>query len=375
MITPIFPSNQAYYLPRPDRLYQQIAFRRSSARMDRELTRSILADFGLEPRGPFTRPGGPGRSDSVICGTNAGRKLVKRYKETVEPAAVIHEHSLLRYLAEVGFPAPRLISTPRGDTLIQRAGQCYAVFDYLEGYFQYHNYVLLPAQARRFVAISGRALGALHMVLEHIVPAGRHLNGFVSHEGPRWRELDWFTDKLAQCRRDAPGLRGPAADALRRALAADASWVEERLCMLDEQLKAAAPPRLIIHGDYGPYNLLFRRAAPVVIVDFELARLDWRLTDLATALPSFARNRFGFRFATMRCFLAAYRSSCPIDPAELALLPEVWQFLSLRRVIVGWQRCCETGAARWLDEARQKLELARWLDAERRSLNAWLAQI
>jgi Ser/Thr protein kinase RdoA (MazF antagonist) len=369
MTTPIFPASQPYFLPRPDRLYRQLVFRRRPAALGRELVHDLLAQCGLIPLGRIETANSAGRSDTAIVETSAGRKVLKRYKATIEPAAVVHEHSLLSELERIGFPAPRLTPTLGGETLIRHGGACYAVFEFLEGYFQYHNYVLLPSQARRFIAASGRALGALHDALRDFVPAGRHPNGFKSRGEPRWRDLSWFTAQLDECRRRAPERSGEAAAALRRALADDAGWVERRLSDLDQRLALAAPPRLIVHGDYGPYNLLFRRGAPVVILDFELARLEWRLTDLATALPSFARSRLGFSLRKMRCFVDAYRAVCPIDRAEIELLPDVWQFLSLRRVVVGWSRFAESGSPRWLAEAREKLDLARWVEAERSALS------
>ena len=49
--------------------------------------------------------------------------------------------------------------------------------------------------------------------------------------------------------------------------------------------------------------------------------------------------------------------------------PDVWQFLSLRRVVVGWSRFAASGSPRWLAEAREKLDLARWVEAERSALS------
>jgi Ser/Thr protein kinase RdoA (MazF antagonist) len=374
MTTPIFQARQAYYLPRPDRLYHQITFRRRPPKIDMGLLRDILADYGIAARGKIEVPGGPGRSDNVIVETAAGKKLLKRYKDTITPAAALHEHSILVHLAQVGFPSPRLARTTSGETLIQHDGKCYAMFDFIEGYFHYHNYFLLPAQAQRFIATSGRALGALHNVLADFSPAGDHPSGFKSRGEDRWRELSWFTDMLEECRQKLPQLQGADANLMRQMLAEHADRVEGSLRRLDATLAAAAPARLIIHGDYGPYNLLFRRGAPVVILDFELARLDWRLTDLSTALPSFARSRLGFSFQKMKCFLEGYRTSCPIDRTELSLLPSVWQFLTLRRVVVGWQRFCSTGSGRWLVEAQQKLELAGWLAENQRTLSGQLGQ-
>jgi Ser/Thr protein kinase RdoA (MazF antagonist) len=371
MTTPIFQTSHLA-VPRPDRLYRRFAFQRRPSAVAADLLRHIVGEYGLELRAAGEIPGGPGRSDNLICVTSAGKKMLKRYKQTVEPDAIRHEHSILTYLARVDFPAPRLASTADGETLVSRNGGHYALFDVLEGYFQYHDYFHLPAQTQRFIAASGAALGSLHETLRHFTPEGRNPNGFVARRGERWRSLEWYIARLDHCGLEAPDLHAEDAPKLRRMLSQHAGSVEETLRLLDGRLRAAAPPCLIVHGDYGPYNLFFKRGAPVVILDFELARLDWRLTDLATALPSFARSRLGFSFRKMNCFLAGYRARCPIELDELMLLPDVWRFLTLRRLIVCWRRFCETRVSRWLDEAQQRLDLARWLIEHQQDLAGWL---
>src|SRR5262249_36614462 len=149
---------------------------------------------------------------------------------------------------------------------------------------------------RQFIRSSGKALGALHNALRDFTPAGQHPNGFKSREGERWRDLDWFIDKLTWCQQQIPRLRSDGAGVLRRLCAEEANWVAATLHDLNDRINAAAPPRQIIHSDYGPYNLFFKPGAPTVILDFELAHLDWRLADLAMALPAFAGGRLGFSF-------------------------------------------------------------------------------
>ncbi|MBV9789085.1 MAG: phosphotransferase, partial [Chloroflexi bacterium] len=348
--------------------------RRTSTTLGAELVASSLAEYGWQPQGAPEAPAGAGRGKCVIVPTTAGKKLVKRYKATVDPAAILHEHSILRHLAQIELPAPRVNITSDGETLIQRDTAMYAVFDVLEGYFQYHQYWLTPAQKRRCIAASGMALGTLHATLKDFTPAGQHPHGFISRSGERVRELWWFVDVINWIRQALPELAAQRDPLARQVFESHASWIEQRLWQLNQSLRQAELPRLIIHGDYGPYNLFFKPNAPIVILDFELARLDWRLTDLATALPSFARNRLGFRRRQIRAFLDGYRTRCPIDADELALLPVVWQFLTLRRVVVLWQRYWKTGARSWLDEAQRKLDLARWIIEHQQTFARWVME-
>lgn len=352
---------------RPDLAWRYFTYHRRASGISARVVDDVLAAYGLRIQGKAEVPGGPGRSQNLIVETNAGKKMLKQYKNTVDLAAVQHEHEILTYLAAIEFPAPRLTTTRDGDSLYKQDATYYAVFDVLEGYFQYHHYFFLPTQTRQFIAAAAQALGALHTALQDFTPAGTNQNGFTSRQGVRWRELDWFLDRLAACQAAIDRVPPRQSDPIRDMFLAHAPWVTERLATLDDVLGTAMLPRLIIHGDYGPYNLFFKRDAPVVILDFELARLDWRLTDLATALPSFARNRLGFNWNKLRWFLHAYQACCPVDTAELRLLPDVWLFLTLRRLVVCWQRYCDTAAQRWLVEAHQRLKLAQWIGANQQT--------
>jgi len=364
MIT-IFQPKYLLGLPRPDRLYQRMRVRQRPAQADYSRASSILEPYGLRMLGQPKILGGASRSQNLLLETSAGKKILKRYKGTIDLDTACHEHSILRRLAELEFPAPRLLATTAGETLVERDGGYYALFDFVEGYFQYHNYLFSPAQTRRFVAAAGATLGALHDALHDFSPAGRNRNGFKAHEGERWRELSWFAEQLDHCQRELPTLGLRNVDAR-------AGWVKATLGDLDTQLRAAQMPRLIIHGDYGPYNLLFKRGAPVVVLDFEIARLDWRLIDLAKALEFFACGRLGFNARRAACFLEGYLPRCPAGEAELRLLPDVWQFLTLRRLIVCWYRYTTTRAPGWLAEAQRRLELASWIDERHSQLSTLL---
>lgn len=372
-MTPILSTSPMLYVPRPDRLYSQITFNKRQAQVDVDLLQDILAEYGLRMQAKVKVP--IGRSGNVIVKTSAGKKILKRYKDTLVPAAFDHEHSILNYLAQIDFPAPRLTPTLSGETLIQKGGSYYALFDFLEGYFQYHNYFLLPIQTQQFIVASGKALAALHHTLQDFTPMEHHPNGFKSKEGDRWREITWFSDKLDWCRRQMPTLHTDEADLFRRMISEHADRVEAELLNLNDRLARAELPRLIIHSDYGPYNLLFKQGAHVVILDFELTHLDWRLADLCMAVPAFATTRLGFSFRKMKYFLAAYQSSYPIHNQELELFPAVWQFLTLRRIIFCWYRYCDAPSQRWLNEAMQKLKLAQWLTHNQQTLTRWLMDV
>jgi Ser/Thr protein kinase RdoA (MazF antagonist) len=351
------------YLPRPDRLYHILRFRRQRSQVDLTNVGEILAEYGLELLKKPEVPPGPGRSRSLIVHTRQGKKLLKRYKHTVEVPAIIHEHSILLYMAQIDFPSPRLVATPRGETLVRRNEYNYALFDYIEGGFQYHNYFLFPAQVRQFTAAAGEILAILHAKLQDFVPHGYNPNGFKSRQENWWRDLNWYAARLARCIAETRRMSTSPGGTEGAWLLEKADYLQESLHQLGAMLKEAGLPRVIIHGDYGPYNLLFRRNAPAVVLDFEIARLDWRATELVDALQRFSYSRLGFDLDKMKWFLDAYRSRFSLASGELQLLPAVWEFLNVRRCIVHWYHYCDTHDPQRLTQARWNLGLISWMMA------------
>jgi Ser/Thr protein kinase RdoA (MazF antagonist) len=238
----------------------------------------------------------------------------------------------------------------------------YALFDFVEGGFQYCRYVLFPGQARHFITVAGELLAILHTKLQGCVPQGYNPNGFKSQKGDRWRELEWYVGRLTYCVAEASRPNGVAHREQGARLLTQAGHVEALMVQLDAMLKEAGLPRLIAHGDYGPYNLLFRKNAPVVILDFEIAHLDWRVFDLVDAWWRFCNNRFlGLSINKMICLLDAYQSRLPLTEDELRLMPEVWKYLHVRRCIKSWYKYCQTQADFRLARARQHLKLVDWM--------------
>lgn len=362
-------------IPRPDRLYQTWRFRQRPSAIDLASVEEMLAQYDLKLLAKPRVPAGLGRSHSLVVCTDQGKKLLKRYIKTVIVPAIIHEHSILAYLAQTGFPAPRLVSTPEGETLVGRNGHNHALFEFIEGGLQYHNYFLLPGQLRQFIGAAGEILAMLHSRLQDFDARGYNLNGFKSRHEGRWWDLDWYASRLAHCVAKTQQRNGGAGLSKVAWLLPYADYLQESLHRLDASLEKAALPRLVIHGDYGPYNLLFRRDGSFSVLDFEIARLDWRAAELADAIWRFSRSRLGFSLDRMKCFLDAYRAHYPVAAEELKLLPDVWTFLHVRRCIVRWHFYCAAHDAQRLAEARRFLTLATWMTANRETFLASVAQV
>lgn len=321
------------------------------------------SDLSLDSPTPV---GGSSRGDNVIADTLTGQVLLKRYKATVTTSMIEQEHSVLRHLEACSFPAPRLVGAADGRTHIELAGRKYAIFVYEAGYFHYHEYVWPRSMYLRFVSQSGRTLGALHEALDAFIPAGSNPLGIDASTGKRNRDISWHVERLNQA--SLASSRSGSLGELRTMLSGPAATIDSRLRRLEEQLAGADLPTNTIHGDYGPYNVMFKRGEPAFVVDFEMARTDWRIIDVAKALQQFGLTRRGPRFERMASFLTGYRTQLTPTPDELALLPLAWEYLSVRRAIVCMFEFSRSRRIERLNEATQKLELAAMIRAASKQL-------
>jgi Ser/Thr protein kinase RdoA (MazF antagonist) len=221
----------------------------------------------------------------------------------------------------------------------------------------------MPYRSRlRLLTGAGMTLGELHRELAGFKPEAVHHLGFRSATLDRTHDLAWYRETLDGLRLrqySVPPERASDADELWRR----ADEIESRLDRLGETLERADLPRVVIHGDFGIHNLVFRADGTVVVFDFELARLEWRLIDLVIVL-SRALPQSG------RAFLEGYRRSNQIHPSEWELIPLVWEFHLLAGAVRSWGNFVDQGGAHRITRARRRLdeagseraaEVARWL--------------
>jgi len=359
MAGPITLSHQVIGLPRLDRIIRDSRYRVGRKKREIQSFEKILEDYRLTPMGPVTAYGSQGRSNVWSVRTDRGRKFIKRYKSFVGLEQIQYEHSILRHLDRVGFPTPALVHTENNETILENSGRYYAMFEFLEGYFHYHNYLYLPGQVNWFLSAAGYILGWLHSTLDGFTPTGCNPDGYPDYTGSRNHDAAWFVEQLKTCRESIGRTSRDNLDPTLMKLMDLSVWIEETMLQLDERLEAAKPKRIIIHADYGPYNLLFKQGSPVVVVDFELARLDWRLVDLVKSIDMFTRNRFHFNVAKIKWFLDAYQKEFPISKEELSLIPDVWVYFILRRLIIYWaHKDIEPSS---LQKAQIQLGVLRWV--------------
>lgn len=339
-------------LPRPGRLLQYARARLYSPEMPAASARLILGLYGLELTGPPENLPLGWRNRNVVVHTDAGKKVLKRYREAWPATTIAYEHSILRRLEEVDFPAPRLVPTRDNKSLVSHNGHNYAVFDFVHG-TNFAAMYLGRAARTRLTTKAGATLAQLHRQLAGFLPEGEHHLGYSSYSAGRRRDLAWHLERLATLPEKSKGLADRQAREDARWLSQRSERIAEKLRQLDALLEQSALPRLVIHGDYGIHNLQFEDDGAVTVHDFELARLEWRLVDLVTVLSR-------LDFESSRHFMAAYQSEYPLSAEEWQCFPYVWQYYRLRGAVQYWHNHFHLGGDRRLAAARQRVKEADW---------------
>jgi homoserine kinase type II len=282
-------------------------------------------------------------NESYFVDAAEGQFVARVYRNTADPLRVRDEHDLLARLAlqELPFQVPAPLRTEGGDTL--------AVLESADG----------PRLAALFARIPGEP-AALD------VPNARMAGRALAQLDRALGQLDLPVRAPATIR-DVHPLVGDPFEAIEELdLGAGAVPVRALLEHVDATHDAIAGslPRQIVHGDFAFINVLVQGGHVTGMLDFEFAGPDLRAADLACAMYiTTVRGEPAKRWQLLEALTAGYRRSLPLDPLEVAAIPDLMR------------RRAAFGLIHWLGRYRQGLAPKQEpLDRIRRSamLTAWL---
>ncbi|MFE0508986.1 phosphotransferase [Streptomyces sp. NPDC058964] len=267
-----------------------------------------------------------------LC-TTRGRYFLKHHfdPDTADPAAIERRHRATQRLADLGVPVAPPLPGRDGRTVAVVGGHAYALHPWIDGRHR-HGGQLTQDQCVRL----GALLGAVHAALEHVMPPkGRTRPATSPHPVRSADPADTFAlidDLLAHVRRHRPS---DAFDELAR------HRLLERRALL-EQHADRRPPRGgsvgWVHGDFHPFNLLYKGDAPAAIVDWDRLGVQPRAEEAVRAAAIFFVRPDGtLDLPKARAYACAYRRAAGATPSELAAaVHRVW-----------WERLNDFWMLRW----------------------------
>ncbi|MER5196495.1 phosphotransferase [Streptomyces sp. NPDC002755] len=321
--------------------------------------------------------------------TTRGRYFLKHHfdPDTADPASIARQHRATERLADLGVPVAPPLPGHDGRTVAVVGGHAYALHPWIDGRHR-HGAQLTPGQCGRL----GALLGVVHASLEHVMRAahGEHpLPGRGEHEPRRHGEnapparapkrgAEHRASPPERLARDA--VTAPAGDTagaecpapvestapapspdpadtfvliddllarVRRHHPAD-SFDElarhrllERRTLLERHADRRPPhsgPAGWVHGDFHPFNLLYRGDAPAAIVDWDRLGVQPRAEEAVRAAAIFFVRPDGtLDLPKARQYARAYRRAAGATPSELAAaVHRVW-----------WERLNDFWMLRW----------------------------
>jgi Ser/Thr protein kinase RdoA (MazF antagonist) len=275
-----------------------------------------------------------------LC-TTRGRYFLKHHfdPDTADPAAIERRHRATQRLADLGVPVAPPLAGRDGRTVAVVGGHAYALHPWIDGRHR-HGGQLGTAQCVRL----GALLGAVHACQERVMPPqGRTRPATSPHPVESADPADTFAlidDLLARVRRHRPR---DAFDELAR------YRLLERRALLEQHADRRPPrggPVGWVHGDFHPFNLLYKGDAPAAIVDWDRLGVQPRAEEAVRAAAIFFVRPAGtLDLPKVRAYARAYRRAADATPSELAAaVHRVW-----------WERLNDFWMLRWryvLDDRR-----------------------
>jgi homoserine kinase type II len=215
-------------------------------------------------------PRGSRKAPKVLIASEQGKFLLKRRARGKDDAyKVAFSHAVQLYLASKQFPLPHLIGTKKdNNSMLQWRGTVYELFEYIPGQSYPHT---LEATFD-----GGRVLSLYHKLLQDFRSEWQP-GGISYHLAPSVEQ----------------GLRAIPSSLT----AADSALGPVLQFLLDSYRHAAqtasaigldAWPRQIVHADWHPGNMLFRDNRVVAVIDYDAARVQPRVIDVANGALQFS---------------------------------------------------------------------------------------
>ncbi len=312
-----------------------------------QLTEVVTSDYDL---GEVDRVeqilGGTENLSFAVCARgDAGerRYFARKYKYGTVEREIRYEHALVRHIRGKGFDlAAQVLGTRHGDTVVtreelrdgERVIRYFAVYEMLDGEDTY-SWVKNRCSDAAF-ADGARVLARFHQAAHDFDPGD-----LVREQPPIMDFLATLPDTFRGLAAQTTGTRYDACFLAK--LPGILEAIERGLALVPA---LEGLPRCPVFCDYHPGNLKWRDEKAVGLFDFDWAKLDYRLFDVAIGLVYFCSSWEGrddgeMRLDKVELFLDAYQDETtrfadpgPMGEDELAALPRMVAIAAL--YVVNW---------------------------------------
>jgi len=266
-------------------------------------------------------PRGSRQSPKVGVVAERGKFLLKRRSTArAHPDRVRLAHRVQAHLAAHGFPIAPIIFTRDGrHTLVQQGSNVYELFGFVAG----HAYEKTEAETHD----AGEALARFHIAMETFtppetqpIPVGDY------HDAPAVRSGLCSIGSTLSSHDSFSGDEAELATLVQFPLSAyDAAA---------EAVEKETPPdsrETVIHADWHPGNLLFRKHRVLAVIDYDSVRASETVIDVGNGALQFSMLAGGdpatwpdeIDEKRYRAFLQGYASKSPLSQGQIRAIPHL----------------------------------------------------
>lgn len=317
-------------------------------------------------------PGGKSEHYRILAGS--GEYALRCSRDSKTPADMCFEHELITHLRKNGFPAPVVVPSVSGDTCAAVNGRLYSISVFVRG----SGYQAGNARHIREVA---RTLARYHQIVASFQPTSTPPQEPFLNEILRERLAGMPSSEAISGFVDVHG-----ASVRVQALLESLSYVVQKAGEILDRLDRLYPelPLLTIHGGCRRGSALFSGEELITMLDFDSARYEARVVDLAIAFhdlgkvwgdPGSPEFKVPLDLRIVSEFLDAYLEITPLEEAEIEALPDFLAARPLKRALGKYRSMIEEGIVSegHVRKAAQEVSRVRWLETHQKEMRTMLA--
>ena len=215
-------------------------------------------------------PRGSRKAPKVLITSEQGKFLLKRRARGKDDAfKVAFSHAVQLYLASKQFPLPHLIGTKKdNNSMLQLRGTVYELFEYIPGQ-SYPTTLEATFEA-------GRVLSLYHKLL-HDFRSEWQPSGISYHLAP---SVEQGLKAIPAALTAADSVAGPVLQFLMESY--------RHAAQMANAIGLDGWPKQIVHADWHPGNMLFKDNRVVAVIDYDAARVQPRVIDIANGALQFS---------------------------------------------------------------------------------------